>query len=806
MTYLSPRRMKHLRNWMIAALVVLVPFMAWLNFRFFTGLEEFSVSAGLVLLLLGDFVLGLAVVVFLALQMVRKAVRRKDLGIESPIQLRLSQLFAIVSLVSAVAVAVVATLTVNQGLGGFLRVFVSESVNSSRIAAQSYFDEEVAKVGTAVTGLARIVASTYDENGQPLRQILQSAQDGLEEKVDYAFLISGNCHVLARGNGSYLFDYTPPPASLVDRLAILVDQELPAGDAPESNCSYQEGVAGGWNGYVEPLEFGDGLQGFVYRQRDGNSFSALHRIAGTADLYLLVTNYSIRSILNVHDVLRPGAPEGPIYTVRRLGEALVLSSVAYLLITLVIVFAMIGLGIAFARRISKPIENLAATASAIEGGMTDVKVAETGDDEVAMLSRSFNQMLGRIRGHTAKLIELREVAEENRDLAEKREQSFRSVLSSVSAGVIGLDPDTRIVFMNESAGSLLGVRHEEFNELSESFRPHKLASTVPEFVELLEELRSKGLSSLQWELDLTTGNEVQNRLLVQLAERRGRRGLEGYVIAFDDITELLETKERAAWSFAARQIAHEIRNPLYPMLLAVQDMQDLVKEGAVDEARKESFTGYLQMIEKNITNTEKLTDTFSEFAKLPEPELVEGDICATIEQAVATEVTRGLGVAVMTEFDARPIIAEFDPSLLLSAMVNLLKNAGEALSEFRNAGQVHEGWTPQIRASAGKQGSKVEIRVMDNGPGFAAENRDKFLRPFFSTKREVSRGIGLAYVDRVVSGHGGSLELGEAPAFDQKQGNGGALVTIWLPIDGGTLKDNRGAQERNGQQFGNENE
>lgn len=778
MTHLSPWLLKRLRNWLFAAIVVLVPVIVLVNFLYFDGIDSLSVSTELVLILLGDFVFGLVVVVFLGLQLVRRAVRRKGSDVGSPIQLRLSRLFAIVSLVSAVAVAVAATVTVNEGLGGFLRVFVSESVNQSRTAAQSYYNDEVDKLRTAVIGLAAGVAEAVSEQGadEPLRQLLQRKQAEFDEKVQFAFLIDGACNLGARGHSSYLYDYFPPPRNLMNQIAG-EDATPVEGDA----CDQESLNSGPGEDPVDYISRSGTVSGAVYRRQNSNQFSAVHRIGNRSDLFLLVANNSIGSILNVHDVLKPDVA-GPLDTVRRLGEALIKSSVAYLVVTLVIVFAMIGLGIAFARRISKPIEELSNTAGSIRGGVSDVKVPVQGDDEVAMLGRAFNRMLERINEYTDNLIELREVAEENRELAVRREQSFSSVLSNVTAGVIGLDRKENIVFMNRSAGTILAVEFENFNELNEGFSPRKLKDTVPEFASMREELESLHLRRMKKEVDVVRGKNLPRRLLVQFAERSGGRGSAGYVIAFDDITELVETKERAAWSTAARQIAHEIRNPLYPMLLAVQDMQDLVKEGAVDDQRQESFADYLEMIEKNIKNTDALADSFAEFARLPAPTLTPGDICTTVEMAANTQLGRGLGIAVTTQFDKPVIEAEFDANQLHSVLVNLLKNAGEAVAEHRMAPQTSKWWKPEIRVVVQEVDGFLEVRIMDNGPGFPVENRDKCLQPFYSTKKEATRGLGLPYVERVVSGHGGSLLLDDAPRFSDEDDHVGAMVVVRIPL------------------------
>ena len=786
------RQLKHLRNWSLAAISLLIPAIAYLNIQFFQDAQSLRISTGLVLLLLADFVFGLAVVVFFGLVLVRRAVRRKESGIETPIQLRLSRLFAVMSLVSAVAVAIVATVTINEGIGGVVRIFISESVSNSRIAAQSYFDNELKRIRLAIGGLAptvaRRIANNQDGQGTSWRQILQQEQEGIAEKVDRAFLINRDCVVVARGIGSYVYDLVPPPHQLMSEFSSQqgpLPPFIPSAVQDSSKCSPDEFVNDNETWLItEPGGNSDLILGAVFRHQD--SFSAVRIVDLNRDLFLLVTNYGSSPILNLHDTLNSGAA-GPLDPVRQLGEAIIQSSIIYMAITLVVVFVMIGLSIALARRLSKPIEEFAAIAGAIEGGTDKVKVPVEGDDEVALLGRSFNQMLDRLDQYTRSLVSARDEAEESRKLAEVREQRFSSVLSNVTAGVIGLDRDRRIIFMNRSAGALLGLRCEEFNELEESYQPKVLDKAVPEFAEPLQALSDSNRSILQREVDISRPGSAPRRLLVRFAEWSGEEELVGFVIAFDDLTKTLKLEEQAGWAMAAQQIAHEIRNPHHSMLLSVQDMLDYTQSGeAVVERFQDSFITYLKLIQMNVANSSQLAESFAEYAKLPDPEPTPGDICEAIRNAAVTVEGLQFGVAVATQFDKSPIAAEFDENLLHSLLVNLLKNACEAVAEFQQSGSKLEGWSPQVRVKARHAGEEVEIQVMDNGPGFPVNNRNSVLTPFKSTKKKGSnqpRGLGLAYVERIASVHGGSIQLGDAPAFEPTSDHAGAMVTVKLPRD-----------------------
>ncbi|NHX27373.1 HAMP domain-containing protein, partial [Escherichia coli] len=256
------------------------------------------------------------------------------------------------------------------------------------------------------------------------------------------------------------------------------------------------------------------------------------------------------------------------------GRLLFEFGILYIGFALILILAAIWLGMWFAERLSRPVGRLAGAAQRVGAGDLDVRVVEEkGDDEIAMLGRLFNQMTRQLKGQRDALIE------NNRQI-ERRRRLFDSVLSSVTAGVIGLDALGHVEFLNRSAIRLLDIDEETGHDLP-------LYAVVPEYAGLFDKLREKGSESAQEEIKLLRRGKLEN-LLVRMAVRRRTDGqLEGYVVAFDDVTDLVTAQRMAAWGDVARRIAHEIKNPLTPIQLSAERIKrkfrnDLEAEKAAD--------------------------------------------------------------------------------------------------------------------------------------------------------------------------------------------------------------------------------
>ncbi len=380
-----------------------------------------------------------------------------------------------------------------------------------------------------------------------------------------------------------------------------------------------------------------------------------------------------------------------------------------------------------------------------------------------MLSRYFNQMTRQLKGQREALLDY------TRQI-EGRQRLFDSVLSSVTSGVVGLDPDGRVTFVNRSAARLLGWSGDE--------QSLALKVAVPEFGPLYDELRAGDGEVAQSEIKVTRQGRLEN-LLVRMATRRGADGgLEGYVIAFDDVTDLVSAQRMAAWGDVARRIAHEIKNPLTPIQLSAERIKR--KFGKVVGDEREKLENMTDVIVRQTGDLRRIVDEFSRFARMPEPQRRAENLVQIVGDAVLLQQTGQPDVKISADLPESPLGAEVDATMISQALTNIIKNAGEAIDTLKETG-VPKGFAPEIRVTLKTEGNSGVITVADNGIGLP-EDRARLFEPYVTT-RDAGTGLGLPIVKKIIEEHGGSLVLEDAPAFDDS-GRVGAIAVIRLPITG----------------------
>jgi two-component system nitrogen regulation sensor histidine kinase NtrY len=354
------------------------------------------------------------------------------------------------------------------------------------------------------------------------------------------------------------------------------------------------------------------------------------------------------------------------------------------------------------------------------------------------------------------------------DQIDQRRRLFDSVLSSITAGVIGLDPEGRVDFMNRAALRMLALDEEDDQH-------EALAKAVPEFAGLLARLRSGEGGTMQEEIRLNRSGALEN-LLVRMAERRSEDGtIEGFVVAFDDVTDLVAAQRMAAWGDVARRIAHEIKNPLTPIQLSAERLKRKFQRHLSEEdaAALGELTG---VIVRQTDDLRRIVDEFSKFARMPVPERKLMDLSALVRDAVTLQ-RQQLGEAVQLDSPAGVVPVEVDEGMLGQAITNLIKNAGEAIESLQERG-APEGHVPEIRVALTVTEQQAVVTIADNGIGLP-EDRARLFEPYVTT-REKGTGLGLPIVRKIVEEHGGTLDLRDAVPFGETT-HVGACAEIRLP-------------------------
>ncbi|MDF3605716.1 PAS domain-containing sensor histidine kinase [Paracoccus sp. DMF-8] len=704
------RRQRKLQNISTIGLVILGPVLAILTFLAMGDIPGQSTSGNaLRLILLADLIYLLILTGLVAARMVQIFAARRKSAAGSRLHMRLVRVFAGIALVPTVLVALFAGLTFSIGLEGWFSNRVHQVVSSSQAAAEAYQEEhrrDLTKDAQALASLLRQDArqDPLMDDGD-LRQLLGLYQSLIQRGLREAYIVDGGGMIRARGERSYLFWYEKPTQA-------------------EFAAASKQGLE-------------------LIEDWPNDEFRALVPLPPLPDRFLYVTRDVDGSLLGLLDDTRATVSEYQRLEQER-GRVLLEFSALYLGFALLLLAGAIWFGLWFAERLARPIGRLAAASEQVGQGNLDLQIPETETgDEIQTLGESFNRMTRQLKAQRIELMDAYRSSDDQRRL-------FDSVLSSVTSGVIGLDAAGEIDFLNRSATRLLRLDPERDLDLL-------LADVVPEFAPLFDRLAHSVAETVQDEIRLTRDGRVES-LLVRMAIRRGSAGaLEGYVVAFDDVTDLVSAQRMAAWGDVARRVAHEIKNPLTPIQLSAERIKRKFSKVAGDDL--EALNQYTDVIIRQTNDLRRIVDEFSRFARMPEPDRQETDIAKLLRDAVLMQQDALKG-ALRADIPDLPVIVDCDPGMMNQVFTNILKNAGEAVDEYSEK-QTDPDWRPAIGVTMDAAPDAITIRITDNGAGLP-EDRSRLFDPYVTLKPG-GTGLGLPIVKKIVEEHGGSFSLTDLP-------------------------------------------
>ena len=406
----------------------------------------------------------------------------------------------------------------------------------------------------------------------------------------------------------------------------------------------------------------------------------------------------------------------------------------FAIVALLVLAAAVLIGLVLANQIARPIGTLINAAERVRSGDLRVRVAEVASgDEVATLSRAFNRMTGQLAAQRTELMEAYSQLDERRRFTE-------TVLSGVSAGVVGIDPQGRIELPNRAANELLAT------DLL-AFVGEPLAAVVPEFAGLVEAATKMPERAHTQEIQIGPANRRRMLLARIGADVSGER-TDGFVVTFDDITELQSAQRKAAWADVARRIAHEIKNPLTPIQLAAERLKRrFAKEIQSDP---DTFGQCADTIIRHVGDIGRMVDEFSAFARMPQPVIKPEDLGMIAREAWVLQKTARPQIAWTTDIPPRGPVVPCDRRLLRQALTNLLQNAADAVAMREGAGT--------IALSVRVEDDHVRVSVMDDGIGLPQDDRTRLTEPYVTHKPK-GTGLGLAIVKKIMEDHGGRLVL-----------------------------------------------
>ena len=655
----------------------------------------------------------------LAGRLTRVWVERRRGSAGSRLHVRLVMMLSVVSVTPTIVLAVMATLFFNLGIQSWFNDRVRTALNEGLEASRGYLEEhrnnirgDAASMAITLSGMLPNVQSDPFTFSQELQT--QTALRGLTEAI--------------------LFD----PAT----------NEIKAG----MGTTEQQGVE---PPSYEETERAKGGEVVVLGSSDAHRVRSLVQLNTTPPLMLLISRPVDPTILEHQSRTEQAVAEYRQQDEHRSGLQ-VYFVLIFALVALLVLSAAVLIGLVLANQIARPIGRLILAAERVRAGDLAVRVPEMrSEDEVAGLSRAFNRMTGQLAAQRTELMDAYSQIDERRRFTE-------TVLAGVSAGVIGLDAQAHIELPNRAASELVGQ-----DLMAAIGQP--LGEAVPEFAPLLAE--AAVMADRARTAEVQTGPASRRRtLLVRIgADARGTRG-DGYVVTFDDITELQSAQRKAAWADVARRIAHEIKNPLTPIQLSAERLKRrFTKEITSDP---ETFAQCADTIVRHVGDIGRMVDEFSAFARMPQPVLRPEDVGRIAREALVLQRSARPEILWTTSIPDRGPVAVCDRRLLGQALTNLLQNAADAVA-MRPRGEGEPAG--HIAVTVGVQDGTVSVQVADDGVGLPDGDRDRLTEPYVTHKPK-GTGLGLAIVKKVMEDHGGGL------ALDDRGGGPGAVATLTLPL------------------------
>jgi hypothetical protein len=426
-----------------------------------------------------------------------------------------------------------------------------------------------------------------------------------------------------------------------------------------------------------------------------------------------------------------------------------------LLLTMIVLFVTTWLALFLAKLVTRPLSALAEATQEISRGRLDYRVDVRAADEIGDLVRSFNRMAEELETSRQQIeASSRDLSAANAELDQRRRQ-MEIVLESIPTGVLSLDASRRVTHANQA---LLRMFHPDAGPETASviLRGAPLEDVFPadvleDFEPLLRRADRMGVTTSQMEMQLPHAS-LNAAVTVATLRHQGERS--GYVVVFEDLSDLLKAQKQAAWREVARRVAHEIKNPLTPIALSAERIQRHLDRGPTDDrASLNVLRSCAETIAGAVETVRRLVDEFSTLARFPVANPQPADLNEVIESALAMFNGRldGINLHRSLAADLPKVMADTDA--IKRAVANLVDNAAEALQNS----VVRE---IEISTALVASHDAVEITVADTGHGVTRELKERLFLPYFSTKKR-GTGLGLAIVSRIVEDHHGSIRVEE---------------------------------------------
>ncbi|HKY18163.1 MAG TPA: PAS domain-containing sensor histidine kinase [Rhizomicrobium sp.] len=679
-----------------------------------------------IVLLVFNLALVLSLAVAIGWRIARLLATRRTGRAGAKLHVRLVTWFSAIAVVPAILVAIFAAVTLNLGLDQMFSGRVKQALDNAQNVAHRFIMAEARGITLSAGEIAENLAhdpTLIDENKQ-LKVGLMMTKIAFMTKdrgLIGSFLLDGEGREVGKSAAlSYSQALKPSASDFADARAgkILVD------GSPDT--------------------------GLVH---------ALVRLPFLKDVFLLVVEKVDPQVFGYYSRTKAAVSDYNRLNESRLETQLQFAAL-YAMVTLLVVLAAIWSGLWAANRLVRPISDLIDAAGRVsEGDLTAQVWVERGDDELSRLGMAFNRMTQQLSAQRGDLMAAGRLNEIRRRFTE-------TVLSGVSAGVIGLNGEGRITIINRAAARLLNAAPEDLEHSHYS-------DAVPELAPLILRAMSEPVGRAGGEVSIKRGG-APRALSVQVTSEHDSE--DGFVVTFDDITDLVSAQRTAAWADVARRIAHEIKNPLTPIQLSAERLKRKYSSEIISDP--EVFQQCTDTIVRQVGDIGRMVDEFSSFARMPAPVMRRENAQELVQQAVFLQRVANPAITFNTIAPKEPVHFEGDGRLISQALTNVLKNAGEGIAARIARGDDEPG---KIDITVAPNGGSFAFRVTDNGVGLPPEHRHRLTEPYVTTRAK-GTGLGLAIVRKIMEDHGGEITLADA------QGGEGAEVILTLPFTQKSLR------------------
>jgi two-component system nitrogen regulation sensor histidine kinase NtrY len=722
---LSYSRFRKFSTWAGLATVILAILAGLATFSILTGLTPIRPTREVVTwLLIANFILVATMLAMVLWQIWHLIAAKRQGEPGAGLHSRLVSLFSLVAALPAIIVAAFAAVTLNRGLDAWFSERTRSIVDTSVSVAESYIRDS----GEATRGDVAAIAADLNQQ----KELYDNDRPNFVKRVGR--------HAALRGLvGVFVFDLS------VKRV--------------EANVTINETVQ-----FRAPpqyaLEKADKGELVIIPPAQGsNVVRALLKLNAYPSHYVYIYRTISPSAVEQLAKTRAGKAEYDQMLAQRSGLQITFA-LMYAGVSFVFLLSAIWLAMWLADRLVAPVVKLLDGARRVSAGDLDTKVEGiAGTDELARLGQTFNRMTGELKQQRNELVTTNQQLDERRRFTE-------AVLSGVSSGIIGLEPDGRISLVNRAATALLGLSERQLVGKT-------LDEALPSLAPILAQAESRPTGWAEGQVSFRTGGRDRS-LVVRVTTEKSEGEADGHVVTFDDMTDLVAAQRNSAWADIARRIAHEIKNPLTPIQLSAERLKR--KYGREIQTDKQVFEQCTDTIIRQVGDIGRMVDEFSAFARMPSAVLEPQDLVSLVKEATVLQRVSSGDLSIDLKLPEAEAVFPLDRRLVTQAITNLVKNAREAIEQRL---QTSGGAPGRILVEAGLDGPEPFVRVIDNGVGLPKENRARLTEPYMTT-REKGTGLGLAIVKRIMEEHRGTLTLDDAPR-DFAEGLGASIELRFAP-------------------------